>query len=75
MNYIIISPILSEEPVTPDLVDIFPWAGWTFLGCGGDVALSFIIAVGAAVPGANAVAMRRAEASDPPLVLDGGLED
>ena len=75
MNYIILPPILSEDPVVPALVDIFPWAGWTCSGCGGDVALPFIVEVGASVPGADAVAMRRAEASDLPLVLDGGLED
>ena len=39
------------------------------------MAVPFIIAVGAAVPGADALAVSRTEASDLSLVLDGNLED
>ena len=39
------------------------------------MAVPFIVAVVAAVPGADAVAMSQKEASDLPLVLPGGLED
>ena len=66
---------MSHEPVVPALVDIFPWAGWTCSGCGSDVVLPFIIAVGSAVTDADAVAMSLSQASDLPLVLDDGLED
>ena len=39
------------------------------------MAVPFIVAVGSAVPGSDAVSMSQTEASNLPLVLDGGLED